>query len=57
MKHEAASTEIFDKIVSEFGQKLGLSLFGIDVIVERGTGKHAIIDMNVFPGQLHSSTC
>lgn len=44
------SKDTFDQIVAEFRQKLGLTLFGIDVIVERGSGRHAIIDMNVFPG-------
>lgn len=44
------SKEICDKIVDQFRRTLGLALFGIDVIVERGTGRHAIIDMNVFPG-------
>ena len=48
---EKPSGEIFDQIVSEFRDKLNLSLFGVDVIVEKGTGRHAIIDMNVFPGK------
>jgi inositol-1,3,4-trisphosphate 5/6-kinase/inositol-tetrakisphosphate 1-kinase len=30
--------------------KLDVALFGIDVIVERATGRFAIIDMNLFPG-------
>lgn len=46
------SKDTFDQIVAEFRKKLGLTLFGIDVIVERGSGRHAIIDMNVFPGLL-----
>lgn len=50
--HEMPSQQTFDRIVREFRQKLGLSLFGIDVIVEKGSARHAIIDMNVFPGLL-----
>lgn len=42
---------LFESIVSEFRTKLNLSFFGIDVIVENNTGRHAIIDMNVFPGK------
>ncbi|RWS21171.1 inositol-tetrakisphosphate 1-kinase-like protein, partial [Leptotrombidium deliense] len=39
-----------DKIVEVITDKLGLSLYGIDVIIENGTGRYAIIDMNAFPG-------
>ena len=42
--------EILDLIVNEVRTKLGLALFGIDVIIEKGSGRYAIIDMNVFPG-------
>lgn len=42
--------ETLDVIVKEVRTKLGLTLFGIDVIIEKGTGRYAIIDMNVFPG-------
>jgi inositol-1,3,4-trisphosphate 5/6-kinase/inositol-tetrakisphosphate 1-kinase len=44
------SKDIVDSLVEEFKKTLNLSLFGIDVIVEKGTGKHAVIDVNVFPG-------
>ena len=27
-----------------------LSLFGIDIVVEKGTKSHAVIDINYFPG-------
>ncbi|ESN91186.1 hypothetical protein HELRODRAFT_194518 [Helobdella robusta] len=30
--------------------RLGLDLFGVDVIVENATGRYAIIDINPFPG-------
>lgn len=43
--------KILDLIVNEVRTKLGLTLFGIDVIIEKGSGKYAIIDMNVFPGK------
>ena len=28
-----------------------LTLFGIDIIVEKGTGHHFVIDVNYFPGK------
>ncbi|KAM7375847.1 hypothetical protein PAMP_005614 [Pampus punctatissimus] len=31
-------------------QALGVSLFGIDVIINNQTGQHAVIDINAFPG-------
>ncbi|KAL5008978.1 hypothetical protein ScPMuIL_014559 [Solemya velum] len=31
-------------------QAFGLDLIGVDVIVESGTGKYAVIDVNAFPG-------
>ncbi|KAL7871648.1 hypothetical protein SRHO_G00066310 [Serrasalmus rhombeus] len=31
-------------------QTLGVSLFGIDVIINNQTGQHAVIDINAFPG-------
>ncbi|KAG9336574.1 hypothetical protein JZ751_002921 [Albula glossodonta] len=31
-------------------QSLGVSLFGIDVIINNQTGQHAVIDINAFPG-------
>lgn len=40
-----------DRIVSVVGDKLGMTLFGIDVIIENETGRYAIIDMNAFPGR------
>ncbi|KAJ8269913.1 hypothetical protein GJAV_G00108170 [Gymnothorax javanicus] len=31
-------------------QALGVSLFGIDIIISNQTGQHAVIDINAFPG-------
>jgi len=42
--------ERLDRIVNVVSNKLGLSLLGIDVIIENKTGRYAIIDMNAFPG-------
>lgn len=47
------SSVILESIVAEFREKLNLKLLGIDVIVENVTGRHAIIDMNVFPGEYY----
>ncbi|RWS09694.1 inositol-tetrakisphosphate 1-kinase-like protein [Dinothrombium tinctorium] len=43
-------TRTMDKIVEVLNEKLGLALYGIDVIIENETGRYAIIDMNAFPG-------
>lgn len=45
------SPEILQAIFEDFKQRLKLTLFGIDIIVEKGSRRHAIIDMNVFPGK------
>ncbi|XKL66155.1 hypothetical protein PGB90_009575 [Kerria lacca] len=37
-------------IVSVLREELNLTLFGIDIVVENETGRHAIIDINVYPG-------
>lgn len=44
------SKEKLDKIVQEFSEKLGLTFYGLDVIIEDTTSRYAIIDMNTFPG-------
>ena len=31
--------------------KFKLDLFGVDVIIENGTGRYAVIDINAFPGK------
>ena len=46
--------ERLDRIVNVVSNKLGLSLLGIDVIIDNKTGRYAIIDMNAFPGILLS---
>ena len=28
-----------------------LTMFGVDIIVEKGTGHHVVIDINYFPGE------
>ena len=33
-----------------------LAMFGIDIIVEKGTGHHVVIDINYFPGKFHISS-
>ncbi|KAA8582211.1 hypothetical protein FQN60_008951, partial [Etheostoma spectabile] len=35
---------------SDLTTALGVSLFGIDVIINNQTGQHAVIDINAFPG-------
>lgn len=44
------SKERLNKIVKIFSEKLGLTFYGIDIIIENGTSRYAIIDMNTFPG-------
>lgn len=44
------SNEKIGKIVKIFTEKLGLTFYGIDIIIENGTSRYAIIDMNTFPG-------
>ena len=43
--------EIFQIISSN----QNLTMFGIDVVVEKGTGHHAVVDINYFPGKFVSS--
>lgn len=38
------------RIVSTLRKELGMSLFGIDVVIENGSGRYGIIDINAFPG-------
>lgn len=42
--------ERLDRIVEVFSDKLGLTFYGIDIIIENCTSRYAIIDMNTFPG-------
>lgn len=48
--HLMPSNERLSKIVKIFSEKLGLTFYGIDIIIENGTSRYAIIDMNTFPG-------
>ncbi|KAK3750020.1 hypothetical protein QZH41_008655 [Actinostola sp. cb2023] len=49
---EATPTDevIVSKIVKKLKDKLGLSMFGIDIVIEKGTTNHVVIDINYFPG-------
>ena len=42
--------EKLDKIVHSIRKVLRLGLFGVDVVVDQSSGRHAIIDVNSFPG-------
>lgn len=46
----ALSHERLQEIVKIFSGKLGLTFYGIDIIIENETSRYAIIDMNTFPG-------
>lgn len=51
---EGVSQPPCDDVIRELSrslrQTLGVSLFGIDVIINNQTGQHAVIDINAFPG-------
>jgi len=32
-----------------------MSLYGVDIVVENDTNRHAIIDINAYPGKLYLS--
>ncbi|XP_062857509.1 inositol-tetrakisphosphate 1-kinase [Trichomycterus rosablanca] len=42
--------DVIKKISSCLRRTLGVSLFGIDIIINNHTGQHAVIDINAFPG-------
>ncbi|XP_030628340.1 inositol-tetrakisphosphate 1-kinase [Chanos chanos] len=44
------SDDVIRKMCRCLQQALGMTLFGIDVIINNQTGQHAIIDINAFPG-------
>lgn len=52
--------DVIRKLSRSLRQALGVSLFGIDVIINNQTGQHAVIDINAFPGgcciHCHSNT-
>ena len=41
-----------DHLVSGIQKKFGLELLGVDVIIENGTGRYGVIDINAFPGSV-----
>ena len=43
--------ELLDKVITMLSGSLEMSLFGVDIVVEKGTGLYAIIDINAFPGK------
>ncbi|XP_069493841.1 inositol-tetrakisphosphate 1-kinase [Ambystoma mexicanum] len=47
---ERPCDEVIRGISKTLRQALGVSLFGIDIIINNQTGQHAVIDINAFPG-------
>ncbi|KAG5276626.1 hypothetical protein AALO_G00107810 [Alosa alosa] len=47
---QVPSDDIIQMICRCLRQTLGISLFGIDIIIDNQTGQHAVIDINAFPG-------
>ncbi|XP_056666444.1 inositol-tetrakisphosphate 1-kinase isoform X5 [Monodelphis domestica] len=47
---EKPSDDVIREISKALRQALGVSLFGIDIIINNQTGQHAVIDVNAFPG-------
>ncbi|KAK9511801.1 hypothetical protein O3M35_000393 [Rhynocoris fuscipes] len=45
-----ADPDILRQIVSIIREELGMSLLGVDVVTENNTGRHAVIDINPYPG-------
>ncbi|KAI4879098.1 hypothetical protein NFI96_014425, partial [Prochilodus magdalenae] len=43
------SDDVIRELSRSLRQALGVSLFGIDVIINNQTGQHAVIDINAFP--------
>jgi len=41
---------VIDALSKSISKNLGLTLFGFDVITQKETGCHAVIDINYFPG-------
>lgn len=48
---ERPSDEVIRGLSQALRQALGVSLFGIDIIINNQTGQHAVIDINAFPGE------
>lgn len=53
---ERPDDDVIREISKALRQALGVSLFGIDVIINNQTGQHAVIDINAFPGEKGLST-
>lgn len=51
---ERPSDEVIRELSRALRQALGVSLFGIDIIINNQTGQHAVIDINAFPGERRS---
>ncbi|XP_063146330.1 inositol-tetrakisphosphate 1-kinase isoform X2 [Candoia aspera] len=47
---ERPNDDVIRAISKALRQTLGVSLFGIDIIINNQTGQHAVIDINAFPG-------
>lgn len=47
---ERPSDEVIRELSRALRRALGVSLFGIDIIINNQTGQHAVIDVNAFPG-------
>lgn len=43
--------ELLGRVVTMLRLALDMALFGVDIVVEKGTGHYAIIDINAFPGR------
>ena len=49
--HAARPSErMFRELAHSIQAKIKLNLFGIDVVVEDGTGRIGVVDINAFPG-------
>ncbi|GLD62394.1 inositol-tetrakisphosphate 1-kinase, partial [Lates japonicus] len=44
------NNDVIRELSRSLREALGVSLFGIDVIINNQTGQHAVIDINAFPG-------
>ena len=53
---ERPDDDVIREISKALRQALGVSLFGIDIIINNQTGQHAVIDINAFPGEKDLST-
>jgi hypothetical protein len=43
------------RIVYTLRKELGMSLLGIDIVIENGSGRYGIIDINEYPGDVPSN--